>query len=170
MPIWPENLIAAAEQAPAPVLIAVLAALGLPLLWLIIIGTVARVSGWSSLSSQYRAAAPPGLKRWHGQSAELGRHCNYGGCLTFWADGRGFGIVPFLLFRFQHPALFIPWRDVRVRRWRGWIFEYVRLEVGRMPPIPITISPRLAARLSDAAGAAWPETAAAAGHAARAHR
>lgn len=149
----------AASDQPAPWLVLALTLAGIPIFGLLIMALIARVSGWTTLSMQYPASEPISGTRWHGQSAELARNCNYGGCVTFWANERGFGLVPFFLFRFQHPPLFIPWRDVSVQHRRWWVFEFVRLEVGRSPPLPITISPRLAKRLSDAAGSAWPERA-----------
>jgi len=74
----------------------------------------------------------------------------------YFGDKDGLYLAVLFLFRFRHPPLLIPWSDIKVRRRKGWIFEYVTLTMGREIEIPLKIRKSLAAKLRAAAGASWP--------------
>jgi hypothetical protein len=61
-------------------------------------------------------------------------------------------IISFL-FRFMHPPLLIPWSEIKVRRSKGWFFEYVTFTMGHELAIPLRIRGKVAAKLRDVAGA-----------------
>ena len=81
---------------------------------------------------------------------------NYNGCLTVGASPAGLYLHPFVLFRFRHPALFIPWHEIRVQRKRFLFRTMTILYLSSEYSIPFRISDRLAARLQKAAGDQWP--------------
>ncbi len=81
----------------------------------------------------------------------------YGNCLTVGANSDGLYLGILFLFRFMHPPLFIPWREVSIRTKRIWILgERVTLTLGREVAIPLTIRGRLIGELKAAAGNGWP--------------
>ncbi len=64
---------------------------------------------------------------------------------------------PFVLFRFAHPPLLIPWNEISVQKKRFWIFgEYFILRLGRQEQVNVAISNKLAERLQAEAGNQWP--------------
>ncbi len=52
--------------------------------------------------------------------------------------------------------LLVPWSEVRVRRSKGWFFEYVTFTMGHELAIPLRIRGNLAVKLQSAAGNHWP--------------
>lgn len=60
------------------------------------------------------------------------------------------------LFRFMHPPLLVPWSEIKVRKSKGWFFEYVTFTIGQELAIPLRIRGKLAAKLRESAGNCWP--------------
>lgn len=83
--------------------------------WLFVTGLLAFISGWSYLTTKYRADETTIGQTFYFASAEIGRTwfpVKYQNCLTFVVGERGFSIEPWLIFRFLSPRLFIPWTEV----------------------------------------------------------
>jgi hypothetical protein len=76
--------------------------------------------------------------------------------ITAGASQEGLYLTSMFLFRFMHPPLLIPWAEVRVRRTKGWLFEYVTFTLGRELLIPLRIRGKPAEKLRKIAGARWP--------------
>ncbi len=76
--------------------------------------------------------------------------------LTLGANQEGLYLASMFLFRFIHPPLLIPWSEIKVRRNRGWVFEYVIFTLGYELAIPLRIRAKLAAKLRESAGNWWP--------------
>ena len=76
----------------------------------------------------------------------------YNNILTVGADPDGMYVSVFVLFRFGHPPLFIPWEDVSAEAKRVWLFNVVILKFARCPSIPFWISRKLADKLEMASG------------------
>ena len=92
----------------------------LALIWCAVLSVSARFTGWQQLSKDYPAAGPIDGPRWRFQSATLGNWGNYSGCLNVAVNTDGIHVSLFPLFRFGHPALFLPWSDLTTTRVRGW--------------------------------------------------
>ena len=52
--------------------------------------------------------------------------------------------------------LLVPWSEIKVRRKKGWVFEYVIFTMGHELAIPLRIRANLAAKLRESAGNCWP--------------
>jgi hypothetical protein len=86
-----------------------------PGVWLVVTGVLSRVSGWSSLATQFRATKPNEGESFRFVSGSVGKKgfpVGYRNCLVVSADESGFGLAVLFLFRFQSPPLFIPWSHV----------------------------------------------------------
>lgn len=81
---------------------------------------------------------------------------NYNNVLTLGANRDGLYLASMFLFRFMHPPLFIPWGEIKVRRSKGWFFEYATFTMGHELAIPLRIRAKLAGRLRNEAGNCWP--------------
>src|SRR5260370_34286822 len=81
---------------------------------------------------------------------------NYKNVLTIGVSQEGLYLAVVSLFRFMHPPLLVPWSEVRVRRSKGWFFEYVTFTMGHELAIPLRIRGNLAVKLQSAAGNHWP--------------
>jgi hypothetical protein len=125
-------------------------------LWLLVGATISYVGGWFSLSRLYRTRVPFDGAKWGGQSGQMRWLANYNHVLTLGANQEGLYLASMFLFRFMHPPLLIPWSEIKVRRSRGWFFEYVTFTMGHELAIPLRIRSKLAGRLRDTAGIRWP--------------
>jgi len=127
--------------------------------WLLISFLVSHLSGWSTLAKDYAARRPFVGERWPFQSAAVRWILmSYNNGLTFGADREGFYVSVMFLLRPFHPPLFIPWSDVKVQRGKFCGSRFVRLRFEKQPFIPVVIGEKLANRMAEQAGGAWPET------------
>ena len=125
-------------------------------LWLLIAATISFVGGWFSLSKLYRTRLPFAGKIWRMQSGQMRWLTNYNGVLTLGVSQEGFYMGCMFLFRFMHPPLLIPWSEIKMRRSKGWFFEYVTFTMGHELAIPLRIRAKVAAKLREGAGSRWP--------------
>ena len=125
--------------------------------WTVSLYLVAAASGWRLLAARFRAQGPFTGQRWRLQFARMRWMSNYNGVLTMGADTTGLFMVPMMVFRIWHPALFIPWTEISVVGARQVLFfTLVELRLGSVERVPFNIKPELAVRLRAAAGTAWP--------------
>ncbi len=125
-------------------------------LWFLISALLSITSGWFSLSKLYRTEVPFEGAKWRGQSGRMRWLANYNNVLTLGANREGLFVACMLLFRFMHPPLLIPWKEIKVRRSKDWFFEYVTFTMGHELAIPLRIRAKVAERLKDQAGDYWP--------------
>ncbi len=81
---------------------------------------------------------------------------NYNNVLTIGVSPEGLYLASMFLFRFMHPPLLVPWSEIKVRRYQGWVFEYVIFTMGHELAIPLRIRGNLATKLQESAGSWWP--------------
>jgi hypothetical protein len=125
-------------------------------LWLAVGATISFVGGWFSLSKPYRARVPFNGAKWGRQSGQMRWLAKYNNVLTIGANQEGLYLASMFLFRLMHPPLLIPWGDIKVRRSKGWFFEYVTFTMGQELAIPLRIRAKLAERLRNEADNCWP--------------
>jgi hypothetical protein len=118
--------------------------------------TISFVGGWCSLAKVYRTRVPFNGAKWGMQSGRMRGLANYNNVLTLGASQQGLYLASMFIFRFMHPPLLVPWSDIKVRRSKGWLFEYVILTMGHELAIPLRIREKLAAKLRESAGDYWP--------------
>jgi hypothetical protein len=118
--------------------------------------TIGFAGGWSSLSRVYRTRVPFDGAKWGMQSGQMRWLANYNNVLTLGVSPQGLYLASMFLFRFMHPPLLVPWSEIKVRRNKGWVFEYVTFTMGHELAIPLRIRKKLAARLQKSAGNYWP--------------
>lgn len=132
--------------------------LGFPLLfvalWLAIFKVVSLWGGWHALAVTYPAQGDAVGERFRMRSVQLRAGCNYNNCVTFVASPAGLQLSMPLPFRFGHPAIFLPWSEIRSERARAWLVPVVSLTALRCPDVPIKLRSRLAERLLQAGGLA----------------
>ena len=120
--------------------------------WIALSILIAKLSGWASLARDYRDDAPLDGDRFHFQSAGMRFGTNYSGCLTVGVNRKGLYLAVWLLFRFGHPPLLIPWRDITMTERKKFFMQQVLLRFARCPSIPFIISKRLVDRITEARG------------------
>jgi len=126
-------------------------------LWVLVTYWIALVGGWRLLAKRFRLQGTFLGQKWNMQSVRMRALSHYNNALTVGADNTGLFIVPFILFRAWHPALFVPWTEITVRKTTQlFFFKSVVLRLGRSEQIPFAIRPKLAARIEAAAGTGWP--------------
>jgi hypothetical protein len=125
-------------------------------LWLLVGAVISLVGGWYSLARLYRSRVPFNGTKWTMQSGQMRYRTNYNRVLTLGADQQGLFLSSMFLFRFLHPPLLIPWAEIKVRRSKGWFFEYVIFTLGSELAIPLRIRARLGDDLRKDARGSWP--------------
>ena len=119
-------------------------------MWLMITFLVSLTSGWRKLAEVYRADQPFFGTRLSWQSASF-RGTSYNNSLVLGVSNQGLHIVPMLLFRAFHPALFIPWSEIVATPVTMWkMVNLVEIRFQRVPDIPVRIRATVAAQLSEA--------------------
>jgi hypothetical protein len=117
---------------------------------------IARVGGWSILSTFYRSPGPFLGKSWRFQSAQTRWSMGYNNCLTIGANSQGLYLSILFLFRTGHPPLFIPWTDISIHSKTGRFSRSVEFRFVQAPAIPFRVSELLGRKIAEAAGTAWP--------------
>ena len=125
-------------------------------LWLLVGATISYVGGWFSLAKVYRTRVPFDGAKWGGQSGRMRGLANYNNVLTLGVSQQGLYLASMFLFRFMHPPLLVPWGEIKVRRNKGWVFEYVTFTMGHELEIPLRVREKLAAKLRESARNSWP--------------
>jgi hypothetical protein len=125
-------------------------------LWCLVGAIVSFVGGWFSLAKLYRTRVPFSGAKWRMQSGRMRGLANYNNVLTLGVSSEGLYLATMLFFRFMHPPLLIPWSEIRVRRSKGWVFEYTTFTIGHELAIPLRIRASLAAKLGESAESYWP--------------
>ena len=125
-------------------------------LWCLVAAIVSFVGGWFSLAKLYRTRVPFSGAKWRMQSGQMRWLANYNNVLTLGVSQQGLYLASMFLFRFMHPPLLVPWSEIKVRRSKGWFFEYVTFTLGHELAIPLRIRKKLAAKLQESAKTCWP--------------
>jgi len=108
-------------------------------MWLLVVSLIAFMGGWRSLAGAYRA--PDGFEldpatRFRFRSLQLRRGmlfpANYSNMMTVGLTEAGLYLEPFVLFRFQHRPLLIPWTEITDCRggsflWLHWVDLFPRV-------------------------------------------
>ena len=102
------------------------------LLWFLVTGLLAVVSGWTGLAKRWRTQNTPEGERFRMASAAIGARflpVSYSNCLTVVVSDKGLAISILFPFRFLSPPLFIPWSQVsHVSEGRFLFFRHVIVE------------------------------------------
>jgi hypothetical protein len=126
-------------------------------LWVGVTYWIALIGGWRLLAKRFRMQGTFSGQKWNMQNARMRALSRYNNALTVGADDSGLFIVPFILFRAWHPALFVPWTEITVTQGTElFFFKFVELHLGRSEQVPFRIRPTLAAKIEAAAGPGWP--------------
>ncbi|WP_420238514.1 hypothetical protein ACOBR2_02605 [Telmatobacter bradus] len=119
--------------------------------WCLSIFAVSYFSGWHGLSRRFRQTNEPKGETRIGRGVFLTIYmrywCHYSGvvCLTTAPDALHLSIQ--FLFRMGHPALCIPWNEIRMSKAKYWFREYVQLTLGSEEQVPLRMPEGLARRL-----------------------
>jgi len=125
-------------------------------LWLLVGAILSIIGGWFSLAKVYRTRVLFNGAKCRMQSGQMRWLTNYNNVLTIGVSPQGLYLASMFLFRFMHPPLLVPWSEIKVRRKKGWVFEYVIFTMGHELAIPLRIRRKLAERLRNEAGNCWP--------------
>ena len=107
-------------------------------LWLLGSAFFAFSSGWLSLASRFRAPSRPEGKKVTDQVKQMGRVPERGVTHMIISE-HGLYLYASFLFRFLHPALLIPWNEVRlVGEYKTlWWYTY-ELDIGQITTLSVT--------------------------------
>jgi hypothetical protein len=111
-----------------------------PLFWCFVVWMISLIGGWQRLAERYRAQQPASGKKWFSQYGYVNR-ARYRNALNLATNDAGVFIEVMPIFRFCHPPLFIPWRElhnprnvVYRRRW-----PLVQVDVGAPPQATLSL-------------------------------
>jgi hypothetical protein len=125
--------------------------IGFPLMWASVMFLLSRIGGWSTLARRYRAEQPFTGQRFPYCSGTLGM-VGYNKVLVLGVDERGLHIAVPKIFAIGHPALLVPWSQVKAsRKHKLWV-PTVGFELGASPAITLRMHRRFADKIEAAAG------------------
>jgi hypothetical protein len=96
---------------------------------------ISKMGGWRTLARRHTAAPNRSLEgeTFRAASATMGKGmmpANYKGCLVVNFGRTGIYMRPWVMFRFFHPPLLIPWRAVKsVEPEKFWLRNCAKIEV-----------------------------------------
>ena len=118
--------------------------------WLLLIFSFFNLFGsWAKLAKKYATKYHSTGKTWKFQSVSVGNTA-YSNCVTVGSNHQGLYLSPFVIFRFGHPAILIPWEHIRLRTKTGFFIQSNYLEISDFPNIKIVVSDRFLHRISQA--------------------
>jgi len=113
-------------------------------IWLGMLFLISRLGGWSKLYKAYKfpdRVQKPFLTRKF-QSMQIGLS-NYNGVMTLSYHPEGLGVEVMILFRFQHPKILIPWREIKLKEKSKSLFKWSKLEIGSPPIATISVNDKI---------------------------
>jgi hypothetical protein len=118
---------------------------GIPLVWMLVLAIYS--GNWQELAKIYKAKSPPTDHLWKFRDLWLLHPYRFPTMFSMaihvGASSEGLSLSPFILFRFRHPSLLIPWNDITPQARKVFVFNYVRLEIKHVPRVKILLGPRL---------------------------
>ena len=122
---------------------------------------ISRASGWALLARRFTAVEPFAGESWGWQSARFRGWCSYNNCLTVGANQEGLylSVMTIMLpFRFFHPALMVPWREIEVETGKMFfgLYDMAQFRIGTEERVTVRIYGKLVKRVRQAAGTGWP--------------
>ncbi len=124
------------------------------ILWVIVAKAISIISGWKELAEKYPVRTPFSGERHNFQSARMRRGMNFNNCLTVGANHMGLFLSMFVIFRFGHPPIFIPWSEISASLEKGRFGNTIKLSFLRSPGNWLKISQKLYQKLERDSGVA----------------
>jgi len=131
-------------------------AIFLLVLWLLLNLIISRLTGWARMAAHYPNVGGFSGKLWRFQTITTRRGMGYKGSTTVGADSRGLYLSLLFIFRFGHPPLFVPWRDITITEKQIFKIRALELRFRKTEDLPLRIFAKLGDRLAEAAGSNWP--------------
>jgi len=125
-------------------------------IWILVNFLISRLTGWARMAGHYPAEGGYSGKVWRFQTLTTRRGMGYKGSANVGADSRGLYLSLFFLFRFGHPPMFVPWRDITITEKQVSKTKMLELRFRKTENLPVRIFARLGDRLAEAAGPNWP--------------
>jgi hypothetical protein len=131
-------------------------------LWSSVGYLLAHLSGWNTLTKNYRIKEPFVGKKWYFVSGSFIKKKNYDSSvnctksLIFGVNQKGIYMSPILLFRIGFPPLFFPWAEVSYREENDRYFSKMgELTFQKNPEIRVIIKQKIVNKMIEASGNNW---------------
>jgi len=125
-------------------------------LWTGISLIISLIGGWFELGRSYRATRPFQGERWRFQDAYLRLLSGYRGVLTVGSSPEGLYLAVIPIFRVGHPPLLISWQDISVHQAKVFWVRVYEFNFRQVPSVRLRLKEKVAKKIQDAAGTAWP--------------
>lgn len=128
-------------------------------LWLGVTFLLSYISGWAFLAKHYRATLPYTGRYERLPQSQMGKFGIFGGArnaVYVGIEPNGLHLRMFVLFRINCRDLFIPWRDVSVRRGKALLRDYIEFRFAREPALGLRVFGQAGEVIQTLAGPAWP--------------
>lgn len=128
-------------------------------MWLGVTFLLSYITGWAFLAKHYRAAQPYAGRFERLPQSQMGRFGIFGGArnaVYIGIEPAGLHLRMFILFRINCRDLFIPWRDISVRRGKALFRDYIEFRFAREPALGLRVFGQAGEVIQTLAGPAWP--------------
>lgn len=107
------------------------------------------IGGWRRLAKAYPDESPVEGLTFHWQSAQFGS-VYYRGCVNVTLNPIRVRLSMVPLCRVWHPAINVPWSEIRVEMGRTWFREVGTFRFAREPGVRVRLRRRLVDRMAEA--------------------
>ena len=107
---------------------------------------LSRYDGWYKLQQRFTTTPLPNIETLNMKSAKM-EWIRFRNTLSISERPDGLYLRPMPLFRFGHPPLLIPWREIKRRHEDGLFLRYVVLTLGSKERVELKITEGLAQEL-----------------------
>ncbi len=123
-------------------------------MWILVTYIISKM-GWDDLVEKFKVERKFSGRRIGIISASINSG-NYQNAIILKYDERGFYLSPSILFRLFHPAVFIPWTEIKdVREKKIFLTKYTELIIGDPLTATITLKSKIFNRLKPEYKKAW---------------
>lgn len=116
-------------------------------MWVLVLLTISRLSGWSRLAERYSTSAAPESCVMRMVRAQWGSIMITGNIYTMACNNDGLYLGVLFPFRLGHPPLLIPWHDIKAEKINSILTPRIQLQFGGGLSRPFEIYERTADKL-----------------------
>lgn len=124
--------------------------------WCAVVWFISRYTGWARLAKAYPQAHPFRGKQYHFGCLKMKGAGGYNNCVVYGADDQGIYLSMWPVFRIGHPAMFLPWQEIKAEHAPTKGEPWSKILLAREPEIPVIMPPGMVNKLKTQSGREWP--------------
>lgn len=124
--------------------------------WCAVVWFISRYTGWARLAKAYPQAQPFRGKKHHFGCLKMKGMGGYNNCVVYGADDQGIHLSMWPVFRIGHPAMLLPWQEMKAQRVPARGESWSKILLAGEPEILVTMPPGMVDKLKAQSGRELP--------------